>query len=147
MSLIKFGGKRLPWSNELMPTWFDADDLFAEDIFSNGKNLPAMNVKEDKDNFEIELAVPGFSKEDIEVSLEEDLLHVFAQKSKENIEDEKGYVRKEFSYDMFDRKLKLPKTINQTKKVKAIYKNGILKLHLTKKEEVQIPPKKIIEIA
>jgi HSP20 family protein len=147
MSLIKFRGKRLPWTSELMPTWFDADDLFAEDIFSSSKNLPAMNVKEDKDNFEIELAVPGFSKEDIEVSLEEDLLHVFAQKSKENVEDEKDYVRKEFSYDMFDRKLKLPQTINHTKKVKANYKDGILKLRLAKTDEVKKLPKKMIEIA
>jgi HSP20 family protein len=75
------------------------------------------------------------------------LLHVFAQKSKENVEDEKDYVRKEFSYDMFDRKLKLPQTINHTKKVKANYKDGILKLRLAKTDEVKKLPKKMIEIA
>ena len=106
-----------------------------------------MNVKEKEDLFEIELAVPGFSKDEIEVSLEDDMLHVHAQKSNDFVEDKEGYTRKEFSYNEFDRKLQLPTTINQSKKVKAIYKDGILKLNLFKKEEAKVPPKKVIEIA
>ena len=143
MSLIK----RSPWTADFMPSWFNADDLFVEDIFSPKRNLPAMNVREKEDLFEIELAVPGFSKDEIEVSLEDDMLHVHAQKSKDFVEDKEGYTRKEFSYNEFDRKLQLPTTINQSKKVKAIYKNGILKLNLFKKEEAKVPPKKVIEIA
>ena len=143
MSLIK----RSPWTTDLLPSWFNADDLFVEDIFSPKRNLPAMNVKEKEDLFEIELAVPGFSKDEIEVSLEDDMLHVHAQKSNDFVEDKEGYTRKEFSYNEFDRKLQLPTTINQSKKVKAIYKDGILKLNLFKKEEAKVPPKKVIEIA
>jgi len=147
MSLIKFNNKRMPWTNEGLASWFDADDLFEDVFFTNGKNFPAMNVKENKNDFEIELAVPGFSKDEIEVSLEEDVLHVCAKKSKENIEDNEGYTRKEFTYNEFDRKLQLPSTVNQSKKAKATYKDGILKLTLLKKEEAKVPPKKIIEIA
>ncbi|MBG6131834.1 HSP20 family protein [Aquimarina sp. EL_43] len=146
MSLIKFNKNRFPWINDRVSTWLDTDDFFADDFFVKDRNLPAMNVKENKDNFEIELAVPGFSKKDIEVTMEDDVLHICAQKSKEEIEEEKEYTRREFSYNEFDRKLQLPTSVNQNEKVKAIYKNGVLTLNLLKKEEAKEQPKKIIEI-
>ncbi|WP_025664340.1 Hsp20/alpha crystallin family protein [Aquimarina megaterium] len=146
MSLIKFNKNRFPWINDRVSTWLDTDDFFADDFFVKDRNLPAMNVKENKDNFEIELAVPGFSKKDIEVTMEDDVLHIWAQKSKEEIEEETEYTRREFSYNEFDRKLQLPTSVNQNEKVKAIYKNGVLTLNLLKKEEAKEQPKKIIEI-
>lgn len=146
MSLIKFNKNRSPWINDRVSTWLDTDDFFADDFFVKGRNLPAMNVKENMDNFEIELAVPGFSKKDIEVTMEDDVLHICAQKSKEEIEEDKGYTRREFSYNEFDRKLQLPTSVNQNEKVKAIYKNGVLTLNLLKKEEAKEQPKKVIEI-
>lgn len=147
MSLIKFNKKRVPWMNQTMPNWFDTDDFFAEDLFSHERDFPAMNVKEDKDNFYLEFAVPGFSKEDIEVSLENDILHICGKKRTEEVVDTKDYTRREFSFNEFDKKFQLPLTINQSKKVKAIYKDGILKLNLAKLEEAKVPPKKVIEIA
>ncbi|WP_074407103.1 MULTISPECIES: Hsp20/alpha crystallin family protein [Aquimarina] len=146
MSLIKFNKNRFPWINDRVSTWLDTDDFFADDFFIKDKNLPAMNVKENKDNFEIELAVPGFSKKDIEVTMEDDVLHICAQKSKEEVEEDKGYTRREFSYNEFDRKLQLPTSVNQNEKVKAVYKNGVLTLNLLKKEETKEQPKKVIEI-
>ena len=147
MSLIKFNKKRFPLSTYGLPTWFDTEDLFADDLFNNGKDFPAMNVKEHKKDFEIELAVPGFVKDEIEVSLEDDVLHVSAKKSTESVEEEEDYYRKEFSYNEFDRKFKLPTSINEEKDIKAEYKDGILRLNLIKNEETKIPPKKVIEIA
>ncbi|MEL6810307.1 MAG: Hsp20/alpha crystallin family protein [Bacteroidota bacterium] len=147
MSLVKFK-KRRPWFTDGISTWLDTNDFFADDFFTREQNLPAMNVKENEDNFEIELAVPGFSKEDIEVSMENDLLHICAQKRKEETEEsEEGYTRREFSYNEFDRKLRLPSSINQNEEVKAVYKNGVLTLKLTKSEAAKEPPKKVIEIA
>ena len=145
MSLIKFNRKRFPLSYG-MPTWFDTEDRFVDDLFSKGNDFPAMNVKEHKKDFEIELAVPGFTKDEIQVSLEDDVLHVCAKKSEEMVEDEEGYYRKEFSYNEFDRKFKLPTSINEDEKIKAVYKDGILRLNLIKKEEAKIPPKKVIQI-
>ncbi len=146
MSLIKFNKSRFPWINDRVSTWLDTDDFFADDFFVKDRNLPAMNVKENKDNFEIELAVPGFSKKDIEVTMEDDVLHICAQKSKEEVEEDKGYTRREFSYNEFDRKLQLPTSVNQNEKIKAVYKNGVLTLNLLKKEEAKEQPKKVIEI-
>tara|TARA_R110000772_G_scaffold91088_4_gene187573 strand:+ start:1655 stop:2098 length:444 start_codon:yes stop_codon:yes gene_type:complete len=146
MSLIKFNKKRFPLSNFNMPNWFDMEDAFADDFFENGKVLPAMNVKENKEYFELELAVPGFSKKEIEISIEEDVLHICGEKTKEDVTNDEDYARKEFSYNKFDRKLQLPTTINLDEKAKATFKDGILHLNLMKKEATKIPPKKLIEI-
>tara|TARA_R100000935_G_scaffold15425_2_gene30797 strand:+ start:24086 stop:24409 length:324 start_codon:yes stop_codon:yes gene_type:complete len=106
-----------------------------------------MNIKENPENFEVALAIPGFSKKDIEVSLENDILHVCAENRKEEVEEnQEGYTRKEFSYNSFDRKLQMPISVNQKKEVKTTYKNGVLKLQLTKSEAAMAPPKKMIEI-
>lgn len=148
MSLVKFNRRRFPWLGDTISTWLDTDEFFADDFFTRDTNLPAMNVKENDDNFEIELAVPGFSKEDIEISMENDFLQVSAKKSKEEVEEnDKGYTRKEFSYNAFERKLNLPNSVNREEEVKATYEDGILRLSLGKKEDTKEPPKKKIEIA
>ena len=147
MSLIKFNKRNFPLSTYNMPNWFDMEDAFADDFFYNGKAFPAMNVKENKENFELELAVPGFSKKEIEISIEEDVLHICGEKTKEDVSKDEDYARKEFSYNKFDRKFQLPNTINLDKKAKATFKDGILHLNLMKKEAAKIPPKKLIEIA
>lgn len=148
MSLIKLNKRRFPWFSEGLSPWFDTDDFFAADFFIQDRNVPAMNVKENSDSFEIELAVPGFSKEDIQVTMEDNLLHVCAEREKEETEDgNEGYTRREFSYQEFDRKIRLPSSVNQDKKVQATYNDGILKVYLLKDEEDKVPPKKAIEIA
>jgi HSP20 family protein len=148
MSLVKFNTLRFPWFNDGLSPFLDVNELFADDFFSNGKNVPAMNVKENRKDFEIELSVPGFEKKDIKVVLENDELIVNAQKSEKEIkENENGYTRKEFSYNEFERRMALPNMVDEKKEVKAAYNNGILTLKLLKKEAAKIPPKKLIEIA
>ena len=61
-------------------------------------------------------------------------------------EKDETYTRKEFNYNAFKRSLKLPASVNPDQKVKASYKNGILNLHLQKKDEAKAATKKIIEI-
>ncbi len=146
MSIIKFNKNRFPWFNDRTSNWMDTDNFFADDFFMKDRNLPAMNVKEHKTDFEIELAVPGFSKKDIEVTMEDDVLHICAEKSKEEVEEDKDYTRKEFNYSSFDRKLQLPTSVDQNEEVKAKYKNGVLTLNLLKREETKEQPKKVIEI-
>lgn len=147
MSLIKSKKQRFPLTNGGFARTFGLEDLFDDDFFSVEKKLPAMNVKEHEDDFEIEFAIPGFSKDDFEVSMEDDLLYVSAEKSKEDIEDEDNYTRKEFNYSSFTRTLQLPKSVDMTKDVRANYKDGILKLHLFKTKESQQPKRKRIDIS
>ena len=145
MSLIKFNN-RFPWNNTALTNFLNADDFFNDDFFAKDSLMPAMNVKENDDDFEIELAVPGFTKDDFEVTLDTNGLHISAEKKEEDKEEKEGYLRKEFSYNSFKRSLKLPESVNLEKDVKATYKKGILKLDLLKKEEAKITSKKVIAV-
>ena len=158
MSLIKKNKQRLfpwsnptinPWDNTMLKSFLSTDDFFNDDFFEEDSLMPAMNVKETKDKLKVELAAPGFSKKDFEVTLDEDILHISAEKKKEKSEEDKktGYTRKEFSYNSFKRSLKLPVTINQDEEVKATYDNGILKIALNKLKEAKTIPTKTIEVA
>lgn len=158
MSLIKKNKRQLfpwnspmisPWDNTMLKNFLSTDDFFNDDYFAEDSLMPALNVKETKDKLKVELAAPGFTKKDFEVTLDENTLHVSAEKSKEEKEDDKdtGYSRKEFSYNSFKRSLKLPVAINQNEEVKATYKDGILKISLNKVEDVKAIPIKKIEVA
>ena len=149
-----------PWSNSLLRPWENRlfspslsnltrfDDIFNGDFFEDNSLMPAVNVKEHEDDFEIEFAVPGFNKKDFEVTIEDDVLHVTGEKEVKDEEKEDDYSRKEFSYKSFRRSMMLPTSVDLDQDIKASYKNGILKVKLLKKEEAieQEPPKKIIEV-
>lgn len=146
MSLIKFS-ERLPLSTSVFNNFLNADDFFNDDYFAQESLMPAMNVKENQDDFEVELAVPGFAKEDFEVTIDNNRLQISADKRVDKKEKKEGYLRKEFNYSSFKRSLKLPESVNLDKKVKANYKDGILKMNLLKKEDTKVLPKKVIEIS
>ena len=136
MLLAKFNDNRWPW-NYGLTDFFERNTGFDDDFFNLEKSVPAMNVKEHEDDFEIELAAPGFDKTDFEISLKDDILEVAAEKKAAQEEKEDEYTRKEFNYRSFRRSLQLPKTVDDSKDVKASYENGILKLQLMKKEEAK----------
>jgi HSP20 family protein len=121
--------------------------MFVDDDFFNlEKSHPSMNVKEHDTDFEIEFAAPGFDKKDFEITMKDDVLEVSAHKSKEETEEDENYTRREFNYNAFTRTVQLPNNVDRSKDVKAVYKNGILKLNLLKKEETKKNPKKVIEV-
>lgn len=146
MSLIKFND-RLPWNNTVFTNFLNADDFFNDDFFAKDSLMPAMNVLENENDFEIELAAPGFSKDDFNVIIDDNGLHISAENSKKEEKEEEGYLRKEFNYNSFKRSLRLPESVNLKEEVKANYKNGILKLNLLKREEAKVLPRKVIEVS
>jgi HSP20 family protein len=148
---------RSPWSNDLLfslrdnffsPDFMKLDSMFNDEFFKKETQMPAMNVKENEKNFEIEFAIPGFSKEDFEVSVENDVLQVSAEKKEEKEEkDEEKYSRKEFSYQSFKRSISIPDSVDLDENVEANYENGILKLKLIKGEEDdETTVKKVIKV-
>ena len=147
MSLVNYNSRRTPWFNGGVEKWLVNQEIFLDTFFDRKASFPAMNIKENAIHFEIELAVPSFDKEDIEVSLENDILHIGAEKKNEmEEENENGYTHKEFSYHPLKPKLQIPKSVNQNKEVKSNYKNEVLKLQLTKNEDASKPTKKKIEV-
>ncbi len=143
MSLVKFNRNRFPWNTMGR---LDTDSFFSDDFFIEESDWPAMNVKEHDNDFEIELAAPGFDKKDFEVAIKDNILEVSAKKSKEKVDEDKDYTRREFKYSTFKRAMQLPNTVDVSKEVEATYKNGILRLDLQKKEEAKEKPKKVIEV-
>lgn len=145
MSLIKFNKSLFPWNTGLSD-FMEQNDFLNDDFYNLERSLPAMNITENDENFEIELASPGFEKKDFEITLKDQVLEVTAKKEGEEVSKDKDYTRKEFNYRSFRRALQLPNTIDESKDVKATYKNGILKLHLAKREEAKKRAKRIIAV-
>lgn len=144
MTLIK--------SNEnLIP--FGLDNFFTEDNFFNNNwlerqfkhNFPAVNIKENKNNFTIEFASPGFSKKDFQVDIDENVLTIRAHKDSEIIEENHNFTRREFAYSSFSRSFTMPQTVNPDK-IDAKYNDGILKLSIPKMEQSKLLPKKEIKV-
>ncbi|MGN6248262.1 MAG: Hsp20/alpha crystallin family protein [Ginsengibacter sp.] len=149
MNLIKRNGNS-------MNQWPLFDDFFNRDFFNWGLSnfsdtnttVPGVNVKETKDNFEVEVAAPGMNKKDFKIQLDGNLLTISSERSdrrEENNEDEK-YSRKEFSYQSFQRSFTLPKDVVDEDKIEAKYENGLLHLVIPKKEEAKQKPPRQIQI-
>ncbi len=107
-------------------------------------NQPAINVVETENSFKLELAAPGFDKQDFSVNIENDFLIVSANRETNKEETNERYTRREFSVASFKRSFKLPKTVNQ-EAIGAVYENGILNVTIGKKEEAK-PVVKTIQI-
>ena len=146
MTLVKFKKPRLPWYDSMFTDLLGSDRLLTNDLMLENKWIPAINVKETEDNFEIEMAAPGFNKKDFEISIENGLLKISAENSEEIKEEEKDYTRKEFNYNSFLRSFTLPENVNEEEMIDATYKRGILKLVLNKVHIDEITPKRVIEV-
>lgn len=109
------------------------------------RNRPAVNILETEDDFRIELAVPGLSKDDISINVDKDVLTIKAEKElKENLGEK--YTRREFGFSNFKRAFRLPETID-TEGISADFNHGILLVTLAKKEEAKPQPVRKIEIS
>ena len=104
---------------------------------------PAMDIFEKDDEINLKAELPGLSKEDISISIENNTLMLSGEKKKENEVSENNYHRVERSYGRFQRRFSLPSTVDPGK-VNANFKDGILSISLAKKEEAK---PKTIEIA
>lgn len=124
-------------------------DLLDNDNFFEGNYLnaevPAVNVKENEGNFEIELAVPGMKKDDFKVDVENGVLTISSEKEESKEEKKENYTRKEFSYSSFKRAFTLPENVDKDN-IKAKYRDGVLEITLKKKEITESRASKAIEI-
>jgi HSP20 family protein len=149
MSLIKRNGNSVP----SIPALFD--DFFSRELFNWGNNnfsstnttVPAINIQEKADHFEVEVAAPGMEKKDFNITLEGSILTISSVKQHTDEKKTDNYTRKEFSYQSFQRSLELPKDMVDGEKIKANYENGLLRLTIPKKEEAKRKAPKQIEIA
>ena len=133
-----------PSFDEFLNTnWFDMPST----NFMRENTLPAVNIKENENSFELEVAAPGMKKDDFKVELDNNQLSIFSEKQMENEEKEENFTRREFSYQSFHRTFNLPENKVDGNKISANYKNGILHILIPKKEEAKKQTPKMIEIA
>ena len=151
MSIVKRNNNN--WMND-MPGLFD--DTFTINFFNWGlgnfsntnTSIPAVNIKETGDAFEVEMAAPGMTKSDFKVELDNNLLTISSEKKVSNEEkDGDRYTRREFSFQSFQRSFQLPKDVVDADKIEAKYNDGLLRLVKPKKEEVKKRPPRTIQIS
>ncbi len=148
MTLVKFKKQhRLPWYDNMFTDLLSTDRLLTNDFFMENKWIPAMNIKENDENFEIEVAAPGFKKEDFEIVYENGVIRISVEHKEEIEEKEDTFTKREFNYQSFSRSFTLPENVNEDEKIEATYNHGILKLVLTKLKESEIHHKRIIEVS
>ncbi|CAM3764408.1 Hsp20/alpha crystallin family protein [Sphingobacterium prati] len=114
---------------------------------STSTTVPAVNIKENGDTFEVEVAAPGMAKDDFKVALEGNLLTISSAKEEKNEEQTDNYTRREFSYQSFQRSFELQKDVVDQDNIQARYENGMLRLTIPKKEEAKQKEPRLIEIS
>ena len=147
MTLIKRNGQSelwpAFWNNFLNPDLFHWDTNYMQ----SGSTVPAVNIKETADSFQVEMAAPGMNKEDFKIEIDGSALTISAEKQNEKEQKDGDYFnRKEFSYHSFYRTFHLPKEVVNADKIGAKYENGLLQLEIPKREEAKQKPARLINI-
>jgi HSP20 family protein len=106
---------------------------FGQDAFQ----FPETNIHETPDAYHLELNVPGRSREDFKIQVEQGLLNIsFEKKEEAPASEDYKTIRREFAYKSFKRSFSIDNSIDPNG-IQAKYENGLLKLLLPKKEEVK----------
>ena len=139
MRIVKYN------NNNVFPSLINEffNDDFGMNFLNRSHFVPSVNSLENNDSFEIDLAVPGMKKEDFTIELNDKVLVISSETSNTNENDK---IRlNEFNFSSFQRSFRVPDSVDQDK-IKANYKNGILKIKLPKRKESISRPNRVINI-
>ena len=139
MRIVKYN------NNNVFPSLINEffNDDFGMNFLNRSHSVPSVNSLENNDSFEIDLAVPGMKKEDFTIELNDKVL-VIASETSNTIENDKMRLN-EFNFSSFQRSFRVPDSVDLDK-IKANYKNGILKIKLPKRKESISKPNRVINI-
>jgi HSP20 family protein len=134
-------------TNNWLPSVFN--DFFGNEwMEQSSKSVPAINIQQNDNGFTVEVAAPGMTREDCVVRLDEsnNLVIEFEKKSQTEDKDKKGsYLRREFSYAQFQRRMILPDNVVKDK-ISARVENGVLTVDIPTVQEEVKPSSRQIEI-
>lgn len=128
------------------------DELFSNESFASkpktnfSTKSPFVNIKETEDEFSLEFSIPGISKDAVIIELDNEQLTVSAELTTNASENTGNYTRREFHTSSFKRSFILPDTIDASK-ISAKHVDGILEIHIPKKEEAKPKPVRTISIS
>ena len=139
MRIVKYN------NNNVFPSLINEffNDDFGMNFLNRSHSVPSVNSLENNDSFEIDFAVPGMKKEDFTIELNDKVL-VISSETSNTLENDKMRLN-EFNFSSFQRSFRVPDSVDQ-EKIKANYKNGILKIKLPKRKESISKPNRVINI-
>ena len=141
MRIVKYNNNNKVFPS-LMNEFFNDD--FRMNVINNNHSVPSVNSIENDNSFEIDLAVPGMKKDDFTIQLNDKVL-VISSENTNSVENNSMRLN-EFNYSSFQRSFIVPETV-ELDKIKANYKNGILKVKLPKKKDSITKPNRVIDIS
>jgi HSP20 family protein len=150
MTLAKLSDNVYPSFPSLFNRFFEGDLMDWSNTNFAGLNstLPAVNVRESDDEYQIEVAAPGMKKNDFKINYENGRLTISSEVKEEKKEGRKNnYTRREYRYESFQRSFTVPENIVNSEQIQASYSDGILYVTLPKREEVKPKPAREIKIS
>lgn len=133
--------KLFKWNTEdIKPTFENfVESIFGTNIKDDAKDgqevstVPSVNIADENTAFEVDVALPGVSKDEIKLELDGNCLVISSEKQYEDEDINKNWTTREYGYASFQRMFQLPSNIDENK-VDAVMKNGILKIRVGKDE-------------
>jgi HSP20 family protein len=136
MSLVRYEANPIAaLFDEMESLWSNPFDLTGRTL--EGRMFPNVDIVEQENGYAIKADLPGLSKDEIKVNIEDGVLTVSGEKKSEFEKKEKdSYYHLERSYGKFARSFSLPTHVDN-KNIEAHYTNGVLEIHLRKTEEAK----------
>lgn len=111
------------------------DEFFNESLnYRKDSFMPSVDISETETEFEVSVALPGMSKDDINVDLDNGRLSISGERKFEQEEEGKDFHRVESKFGSFNRSFQLPDSIDE-ESIEAKYENGVLNITIAKREE------------
>jgi HSP20 family protein len=136
------GGVFDRYARDFFSPYFDEFEGKGPRGFEGADFIPRIEVKETKEGYRVTAELPGLNEEDIQLTLEGNMLVLQGEKLEETSEEEAGRRRSEMSYGRFYRAIPLEDVVDN-EDIQAIYDQGILKIKLQKKNEGENNRRKI----
>lgn len=149
MTLVKLNQRAVANALDRVPYFNGFFNDLMEDFISTNfarNTVPAVNIAETDNGFNIELAAPGLKKEDFRINVDNNVLSISAEVKKETEQKGTSFSRKEFVYNSFKRNFNLPDQVAQSD-ISASYENGILAINLPKVEAAKPKPATEIKVS
>ena len=121
------------------------NDFFGNEwVEKTNSASPAINIKESENEYKVEVAAPGMTKDDFSIKIDADNQLIVSMEKKDENKKEK-YLRREFAYTQFQQIMILPDNVEKDK-IEAKVENGVLQIDIPKKQ-IAVEENKVKEIA
>jgi HSP20 family protein len=147
MSIVKSSPREATFP-AIFSDFFNNDPFFrsAWPALDGSSSVPAVNIRENDREYKLELAAPGFRKEDFKVELEDEMMKISAERTTNLEEKNEQFTRREYAMESFERSFSLPSNAGKDN-IHAQYQQGMLRIQIPKKTDASLRPRKEIMIA